>query len=101
MPIDLIIVRLLRSLAEVAGYFMLGQGILHLLSGRNRAANPIYRLFQLLTSPVYKLTRAITPKVVADQHVPFIAFALVFWIWVSMAMVKRYLCALHNLDCGF
>ena len=67
---------MLRALVEVAGYFLLGQGLLYVLVGSRRERNPIYRLFQLLTSPVIKLTRAITPKAVLDRHVPLVAFFL-------------------------
>ena len=99
MPPDLLFVAVLRTLVEVAGYFLLGQGLLYVLAGGRRERNPVYKLFQLLTSPVVKLTRAITPKAVLDRHVPFVAFSILFWIWIALALVKRHLCALHQIAC--
>jgi len=100
VPIDLFLLSVLRALIEVAGWFLIGQGVLYVLAGPRRERNPIYKLFQLLTSPVIKLTRGITPRVVMDGHVPFVAFVILFWIWVALALVKRHLCALHQLACA-
>jgi len=99
MPLDLTFVIVLRALVEVAGYFLLGQGVLYLLAGGRRDRNPVYRLFQLLTSPVVKLTRAITPRAVLDRHVPLVAFFILFWVWIALALAKRHLCALHQIAC--
>jgi hypothetical protein len=99
MPADLVVVSVLRALVEVAGYFLLAQGLLYVLTGSRRERNPIYRLFKLLTGPVIRITRAITPKVVLDRHLPFVAFFLLFWIWIAMAIVKLRLCAWHQVAC--
>jgi hypothetical protein len=99
MPADLVVVSVLRALVEVAGYFLLAQGLLHLISGSRRERNPIYRLFKLLTSPVIRIARAVTPKAVLDRHVPFVAFFLLFWIWIGLAIVKLRLCAWHQVVC--
>ena len=99
MPPELLLVVVLRALVEVAGWFLVGQGVLYLLAGANRERNPIYRLFQLLTSPLVRLTRAIAPKAIIDRHIPFVAFFLLFWLWVGLALVKRHLCAVHQLAC--
>jgi uncharacterized protein YggT (Ycf19 family) len=100
MPLDLTLVTILRALVEVAGWFLLGQGVLYLLAGAQRDRNSVYRLFRLLTSPVVKLTRAITPRRVIDRHVPVVAFFILLWIWIGLALVKRHLCTLHQIACS-
>lgn len=100
MPLDLTLVVILRALVEIAGYFLLGQGALYVFAGTRRDRNPIYKLFQLLTSPVVRLTRAITPRAILDRHVPLVAFFTLFWLWIALGLVKRHLCTLHQIACG-
>ena len=97
--IDLLVVGVLRALVEVALLALLGQGILAVLAGARRSTNPIYRLFQIVTEPVLKGVRRITPRVVVDKHLPFVAFFLLFWLWILLAWVKRSLCQIDGLAC--
>jgi uncharacterized protein YggT (Ycf19 family) len=99
MPIEIALASIARALVEVAGWFLLGQGVLYLLAGSSREQNPVYRLFRLLASPVVRLTRAVTPRVIVDRHVPIVAFFLLFWMWVALQVLKRHLCAVHGLAC--
>ena len=55
------------------------------LAGSKRDANFVYRLFQVVTSPVIKLMRLVTPRFVIDRHLPFLAFFLLFWLWLALA----------------
>jgi ABC-type nitrate/sulfonate/bicarbonate transport system permease component len=48
---------------------------------------------------VVRATRALTPKVIVDRHVPVVAFFVLFWIWIALQVLKRHLCALHGLAC--
>ena len=100
MPPELLIVTMLRAVVEVAGCFMLGQGLLYVLAGRRRHDNLVYQLFSLLTRPVFRLTRAITPRLVRDDHIPVAAFMLLLWLWIGLAIAKRYICVTQALDCG-
>lgn len=100
MPLGLLIVSMLRALVEVAGCFMLGQGLLYVLAGRKRDDNFIYRFFALLTRPVMKVTRTITPRFVRDDHIPIAAFMLLLWLWVGLAIAKRYICVSQSLACA-
>lgn len=97
--IDLFVVSVLRALVEVALLALLGQGVLALLAGSRRHDNFVYRLFLVITGPVVRLCRWITPKVIIDRHLPFVAFFLLFWLWILLAWVKRELCVLSNLAC--
>ena len=77
---ELLVLSALRALLQVAILFLLGQGLLALLAGSRRHNNSVYKLFLLLTSPLVKLTRLITPRQIIDKHVPFVAFFLLFWL---------------------
>ncbi|MBK6629972.1 MAG: hypothetical protein IPG33_02405 [Betaproteobacteria bacterium] len=95
--IDLFIVSVLRALVEVALLALLGQGLLALLAGSRRHNNFVYRLFIVITQPVISFVRRITPKIILDKHLPFVAFFLMFWLWILLAWVKRELCVLNGL----
>ena len=89
----------LRALVEVALLFLIGQGLLALLAGSRRHTNVMYKLFMIVTAPVLKLMRRITPSQIIDRHLPFVAFAVLFWIWIALAWLKRLYCDSHMLQC--
>jgi hypothetical protein len=82
MQIEVLLIVIAKALAELAGLFLLGRGMLYLLAGHKRDTNLFYQVMCVVTNPVIRLTRVLTPKVVLDRHVPFAAFLLVAWIWV-------------------
>lgn len=90
-PSALFVISALRAVVEVAGLFLLAQGLLYLLAGQGREKNTIYQLFRLLTAPVIRFVRFITPRVVVDRHVPVVAFFLLFWLWIALAYIRRLL----------
>lgn len=93
MTIELLLVTIAKALVELAGLFLLGQGVLYVLAGRKREGNFAYQLFRVLTRPVIRITRAITPRIVVDKHIPFVAVLLLFWLWVTLVLLKVHLCA--------
>lgn len=96
---ELLLLSALRALFQVAMLFLLGQGVLALLAGSRRHDNIVYKLFVLLTSPIVKATRKITPKQIVDKHVPFVAFFLLFWLLFAVSVLKRAYCEAHMLQC--
>jgi uncharacterized protein YggT (Ycf19 family) len=96
---ELFVLGLLRALVEVALLFLLGQGLLALLAGSRRDTNAIYKLFLIVTAPVLKLMRRITPRQIIDRHLPFVAFAVLFWIWIALAWLKKLYCETYTLQC--
>jgi hypothetical protein len=68
------------------GLVFLGQGVVYLLCFGRHDTNFIYKLFQVVTAPVVKVVRMITPAKVADRHVPVVAFLLLFWAFVALAL---------------
>lgn len=87
------IILILKALTEVAGVAFLGQGVLWVIAGAKREDNQIYKLFKTLTSPVNKLTRLITPRVVLDQHIGLVGFFLVVTLWLVLTAFKIKTCA--------
>lgn len=99
MPADLLVVSILRVLVEVAGFALLGQGVLALLAGKHRHDNLFYKILQTVTAPVVKAVRAVTPRFILDAHVPLVSFFLLFWLWIALAFAKHHLCGVHGLAC--
>ena len=82
------IIVILKALTEIAGVAMLGQGVLWVIAGSKRQQNAIYGLFKTLTSPVMKATRAITPRIILDQHLGLVAFFLLLVLWLALTAMK-------------
>lgn len=99
VQMDLFMVSALRAIVEVAGFALLGQGLLAVLAGKAREQNFVYQLFQVVTRPVIRVVRFITPRFILDQHMPLVSFFMLVWLWVALALAKRYLCSLHGLSC--
>lgn len=96
---ELLVIGVLRALVEVALLFLIGQGLLALLAGGRRHDNTIYKLFVLITSPVLKIVRRISPPQIIDKHLPFVAFFILFWCWIGLAWLKREYCQANLLQC--
>ena len=82
------IIVILKALTEVAGVAFLGQGVLWVIAGAKRDQNMVYNLFKTITSPVMRLTRAITPRIIIDAHIGLVAFFLLMVIWVVLTAFK-------------
>jgi uncharacterized protein YggT (Ycf19 family) len=85
----LFMVSAIRAIVEVALLSLFGQGLLALLAGTKREQNSIYQLFCVITRPVLRLVRAIAPRQIIDRHLPFVAFFVLFWLWLFLAYLKR------------
>lgn len=97
--IEFFIVSSLKAVVEVAGMALLAQGLTGLISGKARLENFVYRIFLVVTSPVYKLARLISPRLIADAHLGLASFFIVFWLWVALIYAKAYVCHAQNLAC--
>ncbi len=82
------IIVILKALTEIAGVAFLGQGVLWVIAGAKRDQNLVYKLFKTLTSPVTRVTRAITPRVIIDAHIGLVAFFLLALLWVALTAFK-------------
>ena len=88
----LVLVSILKLLAEVALLALFGQGVLAVLAGEKRDKNLFYQVLQVITRPVVTGARFITPKIVIDRHVPYVAFLVVFFVWVAATVAKISIC---------
>lgn len=85
------LVVILKAVNEVALMALLGQGALYVLAGANRDRNPIYGILKAVASPVMKLARLVTPRVVLDRHIGFVALFLVLVTEAALIAAKIYL----------
>lgn len=69
---------------------LIGQGALVLLLGPKRSENFIYRFMQHITNPVWKVTRWITPRFIADRRIGVLAVILLILLRVILYMVFAY-----------
>jgi hypothetical protein len=100
MPIELLLVVIAKALAELALLFLLGRGLLYVLAGRKRQGNFFYQVFCILTNPVLRAARWVTPRVVVDRHVPVVALVLLGWIWLALAFwALPAMCGSTKYDC--
>ena len=88
----LLVVEIVKLLAEIALLCLAGQWVLGLLAGRKREQNLFYQLFQVLTKPLIAGARLVSPKVVLDRHMPLVAFLILFFVWVVATMTKIDMC---------
>lgn len=97
----LTIIGILKTLIEIAGLALIGQGILYLLSGSNREQNLFYRILSTITAPVWKFTRLVMPRVIVNQHIGYVAFLLlaIVWYFLLVAQAGRCLSELGHSSC--
>jgi len=88
----LTLIVVLRTLVEVAGLALLGQGILFLLAGANREQNVFYRVLKTLTMPVWRAVRFIAPRIILDRHIGYIAFLLLGIGWFLLVDFQARQC---------
>jgi hypothetical protein len=88
----LLLVNILKLLAEIALMALLGQWVLGLLAGAKRDQNLFYQLFQVVTKPLVTGVRWITPRVVIDRHLPLVAFLILTFVWLVATITKIDIC---------
>lgn len=76
---------------------LLGQGVLYVLAGAKRETNFFYKLLQVVGKPFVSLVRRITPKQVADQHVPIVTFFLLSILYAVVTFEKVNHCISINM----
>jgi hypothetical protein len=100
MQTELLLVVIFKALAELAFLFLLGRGLLFILAGRRRQGNIFYQLFCILTNPLLRAARWVTPGIIIDRHIPFVAVVLVGWIWIALALwALPTMCSSGKYDC--
>ncbi|MGB7990831.1 MAG: hypothetical protein WCF44_15645 [Candidatus Methylophosphatis roskildensis] len=88
----LFLISSVKLIAEIASMALAGQLLLGLLAGAQRDSNLFYQLLQVITNPVLKGVRVLTPRVVLDRHIPLAAFGLMAVVWLLATIGKIDLC---------
>ena len=88
----LMLLDIVKALLEVAGLALLGQGLLFLFAGSKRQGNVVYQGLSVVTRPVLRLTRFLTPRIVLDRHLGLVAFLLVALAWFFVLVEKQSVC---------
>ncbi|MDD3528317.1 MAG: hypothetical protein PHS77_00430 [Gallionellaceae bacterium] len=68
-------------------YTFIGKGLLALLAGPKHRDNAIWRLFDAVTRPVWRLTRAITPRRIHDAAIAWLAVFLLLALNLALYML--------------
>lgn len=88
----LMLLDIVKAVLEVAGLALLGQGLLFLFAGSKRDKNIVYQGLSVVTRPVLRFTRFITPRVVLDRHLGPVAFLFVAIAWFFVLVEKQSVC---------
>lgn len=77
---------------------LLGQGLLYVLAGPKRDSNFFYQLIKLISKPFTFVVRKLTPRLVADRHVPFVTFFLLLVIYAVVTLERIQLCVQIGIE---
>lgn len=80
-----------RAIVEMLGLCLLGRGALAILAGSQRTANPIYRVFHLVTDAPWRLTAACLPRRAGPFVVGGTCFLLLLALWLGLALLRKSL----------
>jgi hypothetical protein len=100
MAIELLLLVIIKGLAELAFMFFLGRGALYILAGHKREGNIFYGVLRVVTDPVIRFARFLTPRVVVDAHMPFVAVLLLVWIWLAIVVWALPAMCASGYDCS-
>ena len=101
MQTELLVVVIVKALAELAGMFLIGRGLLWVLAGRRRMDNIFYQVLSIVTDPLIRAARWIAPRLVHDSHIPLVAFLLVLWLWLAIVFwLLPDMCSSGQYDCS-
>ena len=93
----LIFLNVLQLVLYIALIALAGQAVLFVLAGEKRETNFFYKLLQLLSKPFTLPVRKLTPKLVADQHVPVVTFLLLLVVYGVVTFERADICVTSNM----
>jgi hypothetical protein len=86
----------LRILVEICLFSLVGQGVLAVLPGVDRAHNVFYLVLKTLASPAWRFARWMSPRFVVDQHIGFVALFILGVLWIGLAVAKQIVMGLEG-----
>lgn len=84
----MLLISIAKALVEIAAMSLVAQMLVGLFSPSTREANPIYRLFSVITKPVNTAVRRIMPAFVLNQHIALVSLFLLLLLWLALLMLK-------------
>ena len=94
----LTVLNIAQLVLYIALLALLGQGALYVLAGPKREQNIFYQLLQIVSKPFTLLVRKITPRQVADRHVPVVTFLLLLVVYAVVTFEKISLCVQSSME---
>lgn len=83
---------IVKGVIELSLMFILGRFVLGLLIGSRRTGNIFWQVLDIAASPTLRLTRAVSPKVVLDRHIPLATTVWLLVVWVVVIKLKIDAC---------
>ena len=83
---------IVKLIAEIALMALVGRGLVSMLAGDRRDSNFFYQILSMLTMPLERMVRLITPRIVIDRHIPIVTFLILTMIWFAALVVKINTC---------
>jgi hypothetical protein len=81
----------------VALLALVGQGVLYVLAGAKREQNMFYTLLRVISKPFTAPMRKVTPRQVADRHVPIVTFLLLLILYGIVTFERADLCVTSQM----
>jgi hypothetical protein len=79
--------QVIQLLLRLMVYTFIGKGLLALLAGSRYRDNFIWRFFDTVTRPLWRLTRALAPRFIADTAIAYLAVLLLITINIGLYML--------------
>jgi hypothetical protein len=89
---------LVQLVLYIALLALAGQALLYVLAGAKRDSNIFYQLLQIVSKPFTLLVRKLTPKQVADRHVPVVTFFLLLVVYAIVTFEKISRCVEAGME---
>lgn len=91
-PGMLLAASLIKLIAEIVLMALLGKGLVALLAGAGRERNFFYQILCVMTRPFERAARFVAPRVVLDQHLPYVVFFIMLFVWIAALILKVSVC---------
>lgn len=82
------LVVILKAINEIALIALISQGVLYVLAGSKRNNNFVYFILKTMTMPAMKFARLITPRIILDQHIGWVALFILLLAEVLLIAAK-------------
>lgn len=83
-----VLVVMLKAVTEIALIALISQGALYILAGAKRDGNFVYFILKTVTMPVMKFARLITPRIILDQHICWVALLILLLVEALLIAAK-------------